>query len=446
MADSKLIGLLKSMDSDLMNDESLIEPKRVVSPSISGSESGSVVVNKFAIKEESSPIRQIRSGDDEEDDDNHDDDDSSDDEFDDFNDYIIEPPLPPPKELHPDKLYALFEFTGDNPSHCELERDEPVVLLNDQDGYWWLIRKESNGKIGFAPAECLETYEERLARLNCWKNEELEKNSKDFLPINKLLKSNKSVTFSAEIDIAENNNEDSDYSTEITNNYEYETPYVGEEDEIVSDILPVVTPLSITKKNLPIRKPPIDTIHYPDSDIETSPLIAPNAFFNQNNFSGSIGSYSPSSSEFESPESIQNKRNLRIQSTDNKGNIPESIGNINIAKSIQMLDELMNDELNSLKNEDDTEIESSSNNTTINHDSKLSSPIELIPKKSHSNLNSSSDLQLSNSTTMDESSSLSSSALKSTSLHPEINLIYEDSFSKIDELTAKLERLNELMK
>lgn len=125
------------------------------------------------------------------------------------------PPLPPrlpPREMDPTKLYGLFDFLGPDPLHCTLRRDEPVYLLNDLDNYWWLIRKLSkaerqalghahdshtneknnsdydydynpeDGKIGFVPAECLETYGERLARLNCFKNEELERFSGDTLP------------------------------------------------------------------------------------------------------------------------------------------------------------------------------------------------------------------------------------------------------------------------
>lgn len=82
-------------------------------------------------------------------------------------------PLPPPQELDPDKLYALYSFVGPDPSHCQLKQDEPCTLLNDQDAYWWLVRRHGDNKIGFAPAEILETYPERLARLNCWKNENM---------------------------------------------------------------------------------------------------------------------------------------------------------------------------------------------------------------------------------------------------------------------------------
>ncbi|CUM62659.1 uncharacterized protein PRCAT00000213001 [Priceomyces carsonii] len=115
------------------------------------------------------------------------------------------PPRSPPKELDPDKLYGLYDFSGPDPLHCTLSRNEPVYLMNDLDNYWWLIQKlskeervmyrrnhantcddeneiesdEEDGKIGFVPAECLETFGERLARLNCFKNEELEKLSKE---------------------------------------------------------------------------------------------------------------------------------------------------------------------------------------------------------------------------------------------------------------------------
>ncbi|SCU86125.1 LADA_0D12464g1_1 [Lachancea dasiensis] len=82
-------------------------------------------------------------------------------------------PLAPPEEIDPGKLYALYPFQGPDPSHCQLYQDEGCILLNDQDAYWWLVKRCSDGKIGFAPAEILETYPERLARLNCWKNENM---------------------------------------------------------------------------------------------------------------------------------------------------------------------------------------------------------------------------------------------------------------------------------
>lgn len=85
------------------------------------------------------------------------------------------PPSSPPRELDPTKLYALYDFNGPDPSHLPLSKNDSVLLLNDSDSYWWLVRKVDDNRIGFAPAEILETYSERLARLNCWKNEILER-------------------------------------------------------------------------------------------------------------------------------------------------------------------------------------------------------------------------------------------------------------------------------
>ncbi|SCU82991.1 LANO_0B08042g1_1 [Lachancea nothofagi CBS 11611] len=97
-----------------------------------------------------------------------DDDDEMDDDF---------QPLAPPEEIDPNKLYALYPFQGPDPSHCQLYQDQGCVLLNDQDSYWWLVKRCDDGKIGFAPAEILETFPERLARLNCWKNENMSSHS-----------------------------------------------------------------------------------------------------------------------------------------------------------------------------------------------------------------------------------------------------------------------------
>ncbi|CAN3376652.1 hypothetical protein DIURU_004440 [Diutina rugosa] len=141
-------------------------------------------------------------------------DDDSYDYYDDDDDMLLppSPPRSPPRELDPDKLYGIYDFSGPDPSHLALSRDEAVFLINDQDNYWWLIRKltkdermekkrrileeaeknnefvsdlesvetqSDDGRIGFVPAECLETYGERLARLNCFKNEEIERYHKN---------------------------------------------------------------------------------------------------------------------------------------------------------------------------------------------------------------------------------------------------------------------------
>lgn len=116
--------------------------------------------------------------------------------------------LAPPKELDPSKLYALYAFTGTDPSYCKLKQDEDCILLNDEDVYWWLVKRCKDGTIGFAPAEILETYRERLARLNSWKNEQSLLNQIRHGPshqqnLKNYKKSQKSVSFSDVISYAE---------------------------------------------------------------------------------------------------------------------------------------------------------------------------------------------------------------------------------------------------
>lgn len=147
------------------------------------------------------------------------------------------PPLPPrlpPREMDPDKLYGLYDFCGPDPLHCTLARDEPVFLINDLDNYWWLIRKMSkverlqlwhsrgsqedfasddeDGKIGFVPAECLETYGERLARLNCYKNEELEKTSRETLSLDYYKNGSGDFLTSSQVNVHRPTSDDDDRS------------------------------------------------------------------------------------------------------------------------------------------------------------------------------------------------------------------------------------------
>lgn len=491
MSDTKLKELLKTMGSKLLDDDEdfkLTEPKRIVSTGSSSASEGSVVV----LKKFDQTLQNIQDGDEEASEDDEGEQplriktknlqEEETDEDDDFNDYVIEPPLPPPKELHPGKLYALYEFSGNDPSHCELERDDAVFLLNDQDSYWWLVKKEFDGKIGFAPAECLETYHERLARLNCWKNEELERNSKETLEkfpnrlrsdsrVNKCVAFSNNVIITDEIeDEKSQSDEDSDdeeheEDDEQESNYdddEYNDQIPTEEDEVltVSDNFPV-TPLTIAKKNKP--KPRA----YSESDFDDeSPLVAPSAFFNiNNNTSGSIGTYSPSSSEFDSPGHTppltQFRKPVKEQldeHSEKKGNIPQSKGTTDMFNSIRMLDEIINDELNTTKSLSDGNEGDDTITYDDDDDDKLSSPITLDDeKKNLSNMtnstftNSNTSLQLTSTTTSVDNDSiskdysyndLSTPKLESTS-HPDIESIFQGSLSKMDELAEKLRLLNE---
>lgn len=501
MSDAKLRDLLQSMGSQLVggdeDDELLLtEPKRIVSTGSSSASDGSVIVHK-KFDQKLQKIQDQDEESEENDSDNGNDEEEqplriktkslaveeeSDD--DDFNDYVIDPPLPPPKELHPGKLYALYEFSGNDPSHCELERDDAVFLLNDQDSYWWLVKKEFDGKIGFAPAECLETYHERLARLNCWKNEELERNSKDQLDEFASTRSrsdskvNKSVAFSNSVVIADESDEsdeddtdhnersdeesDDDRDDESSNyNDDYDDDQFDQaEFASTSDNFPVI-PLTVTKNN----KKSKHVVHNESDFDDDSPFVAPTAFFSvNNNTSGSIGTYSPSSSEFDSPGNTppltQFKKPLKEQVEDQfekRGNIPQSKGTTNMFNSIRMLDEIINDELNTTRSLSDDQGDDTITYDDYNDD-KLSSPITLDDgKKNLSNVtsstftNSNTSLNLTGSTTSvdndsdarDSYENLSTPKLSISSTHPEIESIFQGSLSKMDELAEKLRLLNE---
>lgn len=286
-------------------------------------------------------------------------------DLDDSDDMLV-PPLPPrlpPREMDPDKLYGLYDFSGPDPLHCTLARDEPVYLVNDLDNYWWLIRKltkaqraelwntpedeeiESeieDGKVGFVPAECLETYGERLARLNCFKNEELEKTSKDTLPLDpesegntikqsdtqeelheetstplarsgSILKKsrnikqhNKLVTFESigNIDVEGDYSDEVDFTDhyfthdDINDDHESHPRDDERHSEVLSDVYPTETPLLISKASRKSQNPYLFTKpKFPDDE-------------------GSIGSYSPDTpparfaSSFADDESSSLRRSL----------------------------------------------------------------------------------------------------------------------------------------
>lgn len=517
MTDDKLKTLLQGMGGKLLRDDTLTEKKRVASTgSSAASESSSVVINKNPTpvpSTESSakpeqPLR-IRTKNLEID---------GNEEDDDFNDYVIESPLPPPRDLQPGKLYALYEFSGDDPSHCELDRDDAVVLLNDQDSYWWLVRKDIDGKIGFAPAECLETYHERLARLNCWKNEELERSSKENLeqfPAKTKGDVLKSVQFSSQITVTEpddhidfDDNDDDDDDDHIDgeqdeddetqrNDYYHDKHAYNDDDEdeedeesshdieTNSDVLSesyYVTPLTLKKK----PKPAIREM-FGDSDIDESPLIQPTAaFFTNQNNSGSIGTYSPSSSEFDSPGNtppLDQYKRKPPQAYDGfrgspagleyekKGNIPQSKGTRDIVNSMKMLDDLINDELNTtatLDEDEDTDQAEASDeerDITLTCDSGddddiddgegsgktgLKSPI-VLEEPHRTNLSNITNSTYTNSNTSLQRTSTSTSVdleydeycgCEKGQLHPEIVSIFQGSLSKIDELELRLKELS----
>ncbi|KAK9468946.1 hypothetical protein V1512DRAFT_274147 [Lipomyces arxii] len=67
-------------------------------------------------------------------------------------------------------VYALHTFTPTQSGHANAIKGDQMVLLDDSNEYWWLVRMVKDASIGYLPAENVETPAERLARLNKYRN------------------------------------------------------------------------------------------------------------------------------------------------------------------------------------------------------------------------------------------------------------------------------------
>lgn len=49
-------------------------------------------------------------------------------------------------------------------------KGDSLILLDDTNSYWWLVKVLKTEDVGYIPAENIETPFERLARLNKYRN------------------------------------------------------------------------------------------------------------------------------------------------------------------------------------------------------------------------------------------------------------------------------------
>ncbi|MCJ1433299.1 hypothetical protein MMC27_002658 [Xylographa pallens] len=70
-------------------------------------------------------------------------------------------------------VYALHTFVATVEGQANAGKGDTMVLLDDSNSYWWLVRVVKDGSIGYLPAEHIETPTERLARLNKHRNIDL---------------------------------------------------------------------------------------------------------------------------------------------------------------------------------------------------------------------------------------------------------------------------------
>jgi len=72
----------------------------------------------------------------------------------------------PNESIDFDLVYALHSFAATIGGQASVVKGDSLVLMDDSNSYWWLVRVLITQEIGYIPAEKIETPFERLARLN----------------------------------------------------------------------------------------------------------------------------------------------------------------------------------------------------------------------------------------------------------------------------------------
>ncbi|KAK4230901.1 hypothetical protein QBC38DRAFT_468262 [Podospora fimiseda] len=81
--------------------------------------------------------------------------------------------LQDPEDIDFEFVYALHTFVATVEGQANATKGDTMVLLDDSNSYWWLVRVVKDSSIGYLPAEHIETPTERLARLNKHRNIDL---------------------------------------------------------------------------------------------------------------------------------------------------------------------------------------------------------------------------------------------------------------------------------
>ncbi|GHJ86595.1 hypothetical protein NliqN6_2997 [Naganishia liquefaciens] len=79
----------------------------------------------------------------------------------------------PDEDIDFQLTYALHTFVATVDGQASVIKGDSLVLLDDSNVYWWLVRVLKTEEVGYIPAENIETPWERLARLNKHRNVEL---------------------------------------------------------------------------------------------------------------------------------------------------------------------------------------------------------------------------------------------------------------------------------
>ncbi|CCC05884.1 unnamed protein product [Sordaria macrospora k-hell] len=165
-------------------------------------------------------------------------------------------------------VYALHTFVATVEGQANATKGDTMVLLDDSNSYWWLVRVVKDSSIGYLPAEHIETPTERLARLNKHRNIDLSATmlgDQADKPRNAIMSAmkrtkRKTVQFAAPTYV---DYSDIDYSTEEE---DLEAEYFGQQQQAqktqqsnVQQIEPDTDPEDETAKVEPLKPRPLQT-------------------------------------------------------------------------------------------------------------------------------------------------------------------------------------------
>lgn len=177
---------------------------------------------------------------------------------DDMMDKISSSPSIDDEDIDFEFVYALHTFVATVEGQANATKGDTMVLLDDSNSYWWLVRVVKDASIGYLPAEHIETPTERLARLNKHRNIDLsatmlgDNPEKSKNPLKKAMRRRnaKTVQFAAptyhepaEIDYSDEE-EGFDEDSEAAEQGE-QTGTTQAQDEAATDATSVVEPLKI---------------------------------------------------------------------------------------------------------------------------------------------------------------------------------------------------------
>ena len=76
----------------------------------------------------------------------------------------------PNESIDFDLVYSLHSFAATVEGQANVVKGDSLILMDDSNSYWWLVRVLKTQEVGYIPAENIETPFERLARLNKHRN------------------------------------------------------------------------------------------------------------------------------------------------------------------------------------------------------------------------------------------------------------------------------------